>query len=1036
MTAPETVVGIERVQPVIFAMQVALASTARSYGVQPGAVIGHSLGEAAAAVVAGVLSLEDGVRVICRRSWLCARLAGGGAMGSVELPVAQVQAELAAAGITDVVVSVVASPQSTVVGGAPQTVRDLIAGWESREIMAREVAVDVASHSPHVDPILVELAEVLADLAPRTPTVPFYSATLDDPRALPSCDAQYWVDNLRSPVQFAGAVQAALDDGFRVFGELSPHPLLMRGVEQTAKAGDVAVQAIPAMRRQLEQPHGLRDFVADLYCAGAAVDFSVLYPQGRLLDAPLPTWTHDHQLLIGSGDRDAAQQGATTVAVHPLLGEHVRLPEEPERHAWQGDVGTAKLPWLADHKVNNVAAYPGAAYCEMALAATYTLFGATDSGGVVTDIQFEQLMLLDDRTEVTAVATVEGTGVAEFAVETDQDGERIRQAVATLRTADDQCRPTSHDIAGLLSAHPNRISGEEIRQWFATRRIQFGPAFSALTAVHSADGDGSTLFAEVGLAGDIRSQQSAYGIHPALLDACFQSVAAGLRAAGGTDGGLLLPLSVTRLRRFGPGRDARYCLARIVSSDGTAVEADLDIVDAQGQVVVQVAGLRMGSRSSKSSDRERILSERLLTVEWDETAAPKAADGADAGAWLLVAPDDRDAFATRLAEAMTTRGADCRIATGDVSVDELTRAGLRGVVLVTAPADDEPGEQSLSRGREVVESLVHIARELPDAEGGEPPRLYVLTRGAQVLTAGDRVNLDQGGVRGLLRVIGAEHPPLRPTQIDIDAHTVPDGVAEELLSGSPEDETAWRNGSWFIARLQQSPLRPDERRTTTVDTERDGMRLDIRTPGDLESLEFVTTDRQPPEAGQIEVAVDASSINFADVLLAFGRYFSVDGQRPGLGVDFAGVVTGVGPGVTGHKVGDRVGAIADAVAWGTFVTCDAQLAATLPDGMTAEVAAAVSTAYATAWCGLHDMARIGRRSRTDPFRDRRCRAGGDRDRPSRRGRDLRHRGQPRQRENCCAHGHRARIRLADNRFRRARSAATPTATASTWCSTR
>ncbi|CAN5210405.1 mycocerosate synthase [soil metagenome] len=945
MTAPTTVVGIEKVQPVIFAMQVALAATAKSYGVHPGAVIGHSLGEVAAAVVAGVLSLEDGVKVICRRSVLCARLAGGGAMGSVELPVAQVRAELAAAGITDVVVSVIASPQSTVIGGAPQTVRDLIAGWESSEIMAREVAVDVASHSPHVDPILVELAEVLTELTPSTPTVPFYSATLEDPRGLPRCDAQYWVDNLRRPVQFAGAVQAALDDGFRVFGELSPHPLLMRGVEQTAKAGDVAVQAIPAMRRELDQPNGLRDFVADLYSAGTEVNFSVLYPQGRLLDAPLPRWTHDHPLLIGSGDRGGVAQGATTVAVHPLLGEHVRLPEVPERHAWQADVGTGKLPWLDDHKVNNVAAYPGAAYCEMALAAAETLWDATE----VTDVQFEALMLLDESTEVTAVATVTGALVAEFAVETDQEGERTRQASATLRAVTDDSRPASHDVAALLAAHPNRLSGEEIRQWFATRRIQFGPAFTALVAVNSGEGAGSTLLAEVGLPSDLRSQQSGYGIHPALLDACFQSVAAGLQAAARPDGGLLLPLSVTRLRRFGAGRDARYCLARIVSSDGTTIVADLDVLDGGGDVVVQVEGLRMGSSSSKASERDRVLSERLLTVDWEERARPEPAADSAAGTWLVVGPDGDD-FAGQISAALTARGADCRTTlTSDVA--------FTGVVLLSTPADGEPTEQCLADGRTLVERLVHLTQDVLNIDG-EPPRLYVVTRGALAVTPNDRVDLDQGGVRGLLRVIGAENPALRPTQIDVDARTGADVVVDELLSDSPEDETAWRNGSWFAARLQQSPLKPGERRITTVDTARDGMRLDIRTPGDLDSLEFVTADRQPPQAGQIEVAVSASSINFADVLLAFGRYFTADGQRPGLGVDFAGVVTAVGPGVTGHQVGDRVGAIADAVAWGTFVTCDARLAATLPDTMTAEVAAAVSTAYATAWCGLHDMARI------------------------------------------------------------------------------
>ena len=164
MSAPQTVTGIDRVQPTLFTMQVALAATMKAYGVRPGAVIGHSLGEAAAAVVAGALSLEDGVRVICRRSRLMSRIAGAGAMASVELPAQQVLSELMARGINDVVVAVVASPQSTVIGGATQTVRDLVAAWEQRDVMAREVAVDVASHSPQVDPILDELTDVLAEL--------------------------------------------------------------------------------------------------------------------------------------------------------------------------------------------------------------------------------------------------------------------------------------------------------------------------------------------------------------------------------------------------------------------------------------------------------------------------------------------------------------------------------------------------------------------------------------------------------------------------------------------------------------------------------------------------------------------------------------------------------------------------------------------------------------------------------------------------------------------------------------------------------
>ena len=226
MSAAHTVTGIDRVQPTLFTMQVALAATMKSYGVVPGAVIGHSLGEVAAAVVAGALSLEDGVRVICRRSRLCTRIAGIGAMASVELPAALVREELASRGVKDVVVAVVASPQSTVIGGETQAVRDLVAAWEARDVMAREVAVDVASHTPQVDPILSELSDALSGITPikppMQPEIPYYTATLFDPRERPVCDARYWSDNLRHMVRFSAAVRAALEDGHRVFGELSP----------------------------------------------------------------------------------------------------------------------------------------------------------------------------------------------------------------------------------------------------------------------------------------------------------------------------------------------------------------------------------------------------------------------------------------------------------------------------------------------------------------------------------------------------------------------------------------------------------------------------------------------------------------------------------------------------------------------------------------------------------------------------------------------------------------------------------------------
>ena len=638
LTAPGVVTGIDRIQPTLFAMQVALAAAMKSAGARPGAVIGHSLGEVAAAVVAGALSLDDGVRVVCRRSRLMSTIAGSGAMASVELPAQKVHEELTSRSVNDVAVAVVVSPQSTVIGGATQTVRDLVQAWEARDIMAREVAVDLASHSAQVDPILDELARTLADVAPMAPEVPYYSATAFNPRDRPTCDARYWVDNLRHTVRFSAAVQAALEDGFRVFSELSPHPLLTRAVEQTASSLDIPVAAIPAMRREQPLPHGLRGLLADLHSAGAAVDFSALYPTGHLVDAPLPAWTKRRLLL----EPDSAGRGshtANTVAVHPLLGSHVRLMEEPERHAWQADVGTAALPWLGDHQIHNVAALPGAAYCEMALSAARTVLGDASE---VRDIRFEELLLLDDDTTVGATASVAAPGVATFVVETDRQGEKVRRASAVLHAVPtDESVPPARDITALLSAHPRRHEGDELRDWFDQRGIQFGPAFTGLAAAHVAEGTVGAVLAEVGLPSSIRTQQGSYGVHPALLDACFQSVAVHPAVQMVGNGGLLLPLGVQRMRAYGSTRNARYCYTR-VTAGATNVEADIDVLDEHGTVLLVVRGLLMGTGFSESADRDRQLGERLLTIEWQQRELPEQdiEKNLATGAWLLIGFSD------------------------------------------------------------------------------------------------------------------------------------------------------------------------------------------------------------------------------------------------------------------------------------------------------------------------------------------------------------------------------------------------------------
>ena len=263
-------------------------------------------------------------------------------------------------------------------------------------------------------------------------------------------------------------------------------------------------------------------------------------------------------------------------------------------------------------------------------------------------------------------------------------------------------------------------------------------------------------------------------MHPALLDACFQSVMAHPAIKDASDGGLLLPLSVRRLRRYGPTRGTRYCHLRVTPAEsGSALEVDLDLLDENGAVLLAVQGLRMGTSGGGA---DRLMAERLLTIDWQQQTLPPVPDRA-VGGWLLINTAEADLLESRLADALKSLGAQCTTLNWPEQADHLAnaeragrtqvRGGLEGVVIVCPPPAGDPDEEGLLRGREQVRHVVRMIRELPELSA-EPPRLYVVTRRAQIVLPDDRPNLVQAGLRGLLRVIGAENPQLRTTQIDLD----------------------------------------------------------------------------------------------------------------------------------------------------------------------------------------------------------------------------------------------------------------------------
>ena len=292
---------IDVVQPALFAVMVSLAALWRSWGVEPDAVVGHSMGEAAAAAVSGALSLDDAAAVICHRSLLMKRASGLGAMAVAELPVEE--AAVFAAGYGGrISVAAVNSPGSTVLSGDSSAMEDALAQLENREVFCRRVKVDVASHCAHMDPLRGELVDRLRSIQPGAGTIPLYSTTTGMLSGECELDAEYWGRNLREPVLFSPVIQRLLQDGFNTFIEINAHPILLQSVESGIRYAAKEALAVASLRRDEEEPRELLHAIGSLYANGGAVDFGRLNPRGVCLPMPAYPWQRErHWIEAGEG---------------------------------------------------------------------------------------------------------------------------------------------------------------------------------------------------------------------------------------------------------------------------------------------------------------------------------------------------------------------------------------------------------------------------------------------------------------------------------------------------------------------------------------------------------------------------------------------------------------------------------------------------------------------------------------------------------------------------------------------------------------
>ncbi len=808
LTAGEPVVGIERIQPVLVGMQLALTALWRSYGVEPDAVIGHSMGEVTAAVVAGALSPADGLKVIATRSKLMSRLSGQGAMALLELGADD--AEKLVGEYSDITVAVYAAPQQTVIAGPPEQVDAAIAVVDGRGRLARRVEVDVASHHPTVDPILPELRIALAGLTPMAPKIPLISTVGQTNGASPAFDADYWVVNLRNPVRFGQAVAKAAEN-HTTFVEVSPHPLLSHAINGTLESARPrgGAQVAATLNRDNPETLAFHTQLATVRPPSDAAAQTAIGPK-KLVDLPPTPWMHSR---YWAAPLSATRQSAST---HPLLGTHVEMPSGRD-HVWQADVGTESLPWMADHKVHGQPVMPGSGFGEIALAAASEALGLP-AQSVTVRVEVEQMLPLGAQTPLTTQLTrgvADGDDIRIEIHSRSATGAWTRHAVAHVEVTQPEA-PTAPSI----STDPGTvISPADLYSALRNTGLHHGQAFAALTRiVRRASGSSET---EIVLPDEATGHRG-YRIHPVLLDAALQGLAAAMSSESLTDSGeaTYLPVSFDKIRVFGDvGRRAR-CRAELVNpdGDGAGLMGRVLLTDDAGTPTAEITGIYLQRVQRRSVPLP--LTQKIFDTEWVETPVEPSASAAPEGSWLVLTDGaETEAVAKEFIAGLgsPTR----RVISADLSQESAVLAAFAqtagdaelppvGVVIFAGRQSFDGTEtgDAAAHGRDLAWGVASTVRAILSGWHGKPPRLWLVSRDGLVVNEGERGDPSISGLTGLIRVLAYEHPDLRTTLVDLAGDTVTPLITElGLAPGDTKDDViAWRGEKRYAKRLSRATL--------------------------------------------------------------------------------------------------------------------------------------------------------------------------------------------------------------------------------------
>ncbi|MDT5069989.1 MAG: hypothetical protein QOK02_6144 [Mycobacterium sp.] len=938
-------------QPALFAVEMGLARLWQSWGVEPDVVLGHSVGQYAAACVAGVFSLEDGARLMAERGRLFGSLPEGGRMVAVFTDPEQV--EDIAGEFPRVSIAAYNGP-NTVLSGPGEDLEQAVAKFDDEGIRCTWLDTSHAFHSELLDPVLDEFESYAAQIQFAVPTLPLIcNRTGAVLTAQTPIDAGYWRRHSRQPVQFAESVRTVAGLGSSVLMELGPQPVLTGAAVQVWPEHLAPPRAIVSLRKGVADRRQIADALAAAYVGGHRPDFASLYRgQGRRVE--LPTYPFQRRRFWPKTSSIAGSDGYGSSA-SGILGSAKDLASGDS--VYTSRLSVKSQPWLSDHVIYGTVVVPGATYAAMALA-------AVDLPAAVKDVFFYEPIILPEKSSREVQLTLhplESGGGSTFKVHSRPFGERGAEwslnAEGTIVTAESDVEdaPPSEQVEPVDAAieRCTRMRPQDLFETFADLELAWGPNWSgSLKSLWLGDGE---AIGDIVVGEELSEHLGSEPMHPVLMDLCtgvaFPAFPALLAAEQGVND-LYLPLRYGQvtLREKMPRRF--YCRARWHTGplDGETQVFDLDFVDRDGR---QLGGIR--EFTVKRAPREALLrglggdvTRLLYTLGWHEVPQPAPSDdleGSSNGTWLIAGFGE-------LAEKVP----------GCIPFDRATDPELLGQLLVQAHSRGVPfsGVVWRSTGRSEEESsadanarleteLANLLSAVHAVQAGSengslklPGGLWIVTERAVACESGEPVDPVQAALWGFGRTAINEEPALRCRLVDCDGS--PEAVhALANLIGAPdpsfqEPELALRQGKLLASRLLPWS------RSGHLTVPRGGDYVLAPTErGAIDNLRLTEVDVPPPADGYVQVRVEAAGLNFRDVLNVLGLY---PGDPGPIGGDFAGVVTQLGAGVTGLEVGERVYGFMQG-AFSSRFNVPAQLLAPIPDGVSAVDAATIPAAALT-----------------------------------------------------------------------------------------